>query len=130
MAVLGAGAEMGPLAPLLRWGVRVAAVDLPWPAIWTRLLKTARRSAGQGPGTALAFLATPTDVFAVPGAAVRQSTLAYERRSRAAKVLGRPLRTLSGGRLLRRAYVRGSDPGISDSLVVQQGPNYALAKRL
>lgn len=199
VAVLGAGAEMGPLAPLLRWGARVAAVDLPRPAIWNRLLKAARRSAGcvvlpsstieadpdsagvdlladaptiaawldsvagtdqlvvgnyvyadgatnvrvstavdvlstrlvaQRPDTALAFLATPTDVFAVPGDAVRQSTLAYEQRSRTAKVLGRPLRTLSGGRLLRRAYVPGSDPGISDSLVAQQGPNYALAKRL
>src|SRR5258708_25574734 len=37
---------------------------------------------------------------------------------------------MSGGRLLRRAYVPGADPGISDSLVSQQGPNYALAKRL
>ena len=38
VAVLGAGAEMGPLIPLLRWGARVAAVDLPRPAIWTRVL--------------------------------------------------------------------------------------------
>ena len=37
---------------------------------------------------------------------------------------------MSGGRLLRRGYVPGSDPGINDSLVPQQGPNYALAKRL
>ncbi len=44
--------------------------------------------------------------------------------------VGRPLRTLSAGRLLRRAYVPGASPGISDSLVAQQGPNYALAKRL
>jgi hypothetical protein len=36
----------------------------------------------------------------------------------------------SGGRLLRRAYPPGADPGINDSLVAQQGPNYALAKRL
>jgi len=57
-------------------------------------------------------------------------TRAYEGRSTAAKTLGRPLRALSGGRLLRRAYVPGSDPGIIDSLVPQQGPNYALAKRL
>jgi len=82
------------------------------------------------PDTALAFLATPTDVFAVPGDAVRQSVASYEGRSRSAKILGRPLRTFSGGRLLRRAYVPGADPGISDSLVSQQGPNYALAKRL
>jgi hypothetical protein len=198
VAVLGAGAEMGPLTALLRWGARVAAVDLPRPALWQRVLDTGRRSAGtllvpvtgdDGelsaragadlitevpevadwltglPGTpvlgnyvyadgatnvrvsvavdvltvrladarpdlALAFLATPTDVFAVPREAVEFSVAAYARRSAPAKLLGRPLRTLSAGRLLRRAYLPGADPGISDSLVPQQGPNYALAKRL
>ena len=40
------------------------------------------------------------------------------------------LRTVSGGRLLRRNYAPGTDPGLNDSLVPQQGPNYALAKRL
>jgi hypothetical protein len=79
---------------------------------------------------ALGFLATPTDVFAVPGDAVAQATRAYDSRPMLSKTLGRPLRTLSGGRLLRRNYVAGSDPGINDSLVPQQGPNYALAKRL
>ncbi len=100
--------------------VRVSmAVD----ALSTRLLDAR-------PASALAFLATPTDVFAVPGEAVRHSTEAYEARSSAAKLVGRPLRTLSAGRLLRRSYVPGVDPGINDSLVPQQGPNYALAKRL
>ncbi|MGN6796448.1 MAG: hypothetical protein ACTHJW_29020, partial [Streptosporangiaceae bacterium] len=79
---------------------------------------------------ALAFLATPTDVFAVPGEAVAYSARAYQNRSAVLKLAGRPLRTLSGGRLMRRAYQPGSDPGISDNLVAQQGPNYALAKRL
>jgi hypothetical protein len=202
VAVLGAGAEMGPLTALLRWGARVAGVDLPRTALWQRVLDTARRSSGalvvpvvptddpddrqlaacagadliaevpevadwlsglagelvlgnyvyadgaanvrvsvavdalttrilaSRPSTALAFLATPTDVFAVPGEAVEHSVRAYAGRSRAAKLLGRPLRTLSAGRLLRRAYVPGADPGISDVLVAQQGPNYALAKRL
>jgi hypothetical protein len=199
VAVLGAGAEMGPLPSLMRWGARVAAVDLDRPEIWKRLLPMAKEGAGslvvpvragaegaleesagvdllrdvpaveqwlQGqPGTlvignyvyadgatntrvsvavdelsvrlqgerddvALAFLATPTDVFAVPGEAVDHSTRAYEGRSGRAKTLGRPLRALSGGRLLRRQYVAGSDPGINDSMVPQQGPNYALAKRL
>jgi hypothetical protein len=179
---------MGPLTALLRWGARVAGVDLPRPALWERVLDTARRGAGtllypDGgadlvtevpavadwltglPGRAvlgnyvyadgatnvrvstavdaltvrlaaaredlaLAFLATPTDVFAVPPDAVAQSVRAYADRSRAAKLLGRPLRTLSAGRLLQRAYLPGSDPGVVDSLVAQQGPNYALAKRL
>jgi hypothetical protein len=209
VAVLGAGAEVGPLDALLSWGARVIAIDLPRPAVWERVLDTARRSGGtlllpvaddhagstaelgerdeeiarragldlitdvpaiaewlaavDGPlvlgnyvyadgaanvclaaavdvltvrlqanrrDVALAFLATPTDVFAVPAEAVAQSVRAYANRRRAARLAGLPLRTLSGGRLLRRAYMPGTDPGIIDSLVAQQGPNYALAKRL
>jgi hypothetical protein len=90
---------------------------------------TVRLHASRG-DAALAFLATPTDVFAVPAEAVAQSVRAYATRSPAAKLAGGTLRTLSGGRLLRRAYLPGADPGINDSLVLQQGPNYALAKRL
>ena len=199
VAVLGAGAEMGPLPSLMRWGARVAAVDLDRPEIWRRLLPLVKEGAGslwapvragrdgaldevagvdlltevpaverwlrELPGslvlgnyvyadgadnlrlsvavdeltrrlradrddTALAFLATPTDVFVVPADAVEHSTRNYENRSARSKTLGRPLRTLSGGRLLRRQYAAGSDPGINDSLVPQQGPNYALAKRV
>ncbi len=199
VAVLGAGAEMGPLQALLRWGATVAAVDLPRSSLWQRVLDVARNGAGrmllpvpagttapdsrtagadlladapavadwlaaqQGrlvignyvyadgatnvrvstavdalttrlgearADTALAFLATPTDVFAVPAEAVSHSTQAYRSRSAGAKLLGRPLRAVSGGRLLQRGYVEGADPGVNDSLVPQQGPNYALAKRL
>jgi hypothetical protein len=96
--------------------VRVAsAVD----ALTVRL--QARR-----PDLALAFLATPTDVFAVPADAVAQSARAYAARSPAARLGG----WLSGGRLVRRAYPPGADPGVFDGLVPQQGPNYVLAKRL
>jgi hypothetical protein len=208
VVALGAGAEVGPLEVLLRWGARVAGVDLPSPPVWERVLGIARRGAGtllvpvnreapvplrpdsgdetiaqhagldlvreapaaagwlagvDGPlvlgnyvyadgaanvavcaaadaltvclqaarsDVALAFLATPTDVYAVPAEAVAHSVRAYAARSRTAKLAGRPLRTVSGGRLLRRAYMPGADPGISDCLVSQQGPNYALAKRL
>jgi hypothetical protein len=79
---------------------------------------------------ALAFLATPTDVFAVPPDAVAQAAGAYAARAAWAKLGSWPLRALSGGRLLRRAYPPGADPGICDSLIPQQGPNYALAKRV
>ena len=44
--------------------------------------------------------------------------------------LRRPLRLVSGGRMLRRNYAPGDDPGICDALVAQQGPNYALSKRI
>jgi hypothetical protein len=199
VAVLGAGAEMGPLRSILRWGGDVAAIDLPRAEIWRRLLATVEQSAGRllipvaptgspddlastaggdlihglpqvaqwlsgldGPlvlgnyvyadgatnvrvstavdaltehviasrsDVALAFLATPTDVFAVPADAVAQATRAYEHPN-LARFARRPVRVLSAGRLLRRNYAPEADPGINDSLVPQQGPNYALAKRL
>ena len=46
VAVLGAGAEMGPLPSLLRWGATVAAVDLPRPDLWAA---AARRHERAGP---------------------------------------------------------------------------------
>ena len=197
VAALGATSEMGPVSALLRWGARVAAVELPREDLWTRLTETAAASAGtllapDDPGsdglgvdlltdvpritdwltdeasrrgslvvgnyvyadgalnvrvatavdevsrralarddrTALAFLATPTDVFAVPGDAVDQSTQRYEDRSGLSKNLGRALRTVSAGRLLQRQYRPGLDPAVHDAIVPQQGPNYSLAKRL
>ena len=90
---------------------------------------TTRLQAARG-DVALAFLATPTDVFAVPADAVAAAARAYATRSLVAKLGEWPLRALSGGRLLRRAYPPGADPGICDSLIPQQGPNYALAKRV
>lgn len=81
------------------------------------------------PDTALAFLATPTDTFAVPPEQVARANAAYAERS-VSKFLRTPLRVVSGGRLLQRNYPPGADPGVCDALVPQQGPNYALAKRL
>lgn len=83
----------------------------------------------QRPDTALAFLATPTDAFAVPAEEVVRANAAYDQRS-LSKILRTPLRMASGGRLLQRNYPPGADPGVCDAMVPQQGPNYALAKRL
>lgn len=88
------------------------------------------RVRGARPEAALAYLATPTDAFVVPDEAVEASVAAYEARSPTTKLVARPLRTLSGGRLLKRNYAPDVAPGICDALVPQQGPNYALAKRL
>ncbi|MEU4688273.1 hypothetical protein [Actinoplanes sp. NPDC023714] len=80
----------------------------------------------QRPETALAFLATPTDVYAVPAEAVAQGRERYAARSARARAGA----ALSGGRLLRPNYPCDVAPGVNDSLVPQQGPNYALAKRI
>lgn len=81
----------------------------------------------QRPDTALAFLATPTDVFAVHASEVAASNDRYRR---ASSLVRGPLRMLSGGRLLQRNYPPMAELGICDALVPQQGPNYAFAKRL
>lgn len=204
IVVLGAAAEMAPLPHLLRWGARVAAIDLPRPELWRVVHAAARDGAGtlllplgadragaadthgipthsgldllvdsvvadewirrlEGrlvlgnyvyadgaanvrlsaavdamilrlqevrPDIALAWLATPTDVFAVPPEAVEHAQRAYESRSTVARLVGGPVRAMSGGRLLQRQYRPVEEPAIHDALVAQQGPNYALAKRL
>jgi len=81
----------------------------------------------QRPDTALAYLATPTDVFAVPAGAVTTSNENY---ASSRRMVRGALRAVSGGRLLQRNYPPGVDIGVCDALVPQQGPNYALAKRI
>ena len=207
-AVLGAGAELGPLGPLLAWGGHVCAVDLPDRRVWERLLTTARSGAGtlemplrpgatadvdlaagagadllvETPevahwlaaaadrlpltvgsyayadgarhvqvavasdavvghllqaraGTSYAELATPTDAYAVPLEVVADARRRWDDRGWRGR-LQAPLRALSRGALYAPAYgttVRrddGTEVGIADALVPQQGPNYSLAKRL
>jgi hypothetical protein len=208
-AVLGAGAEMGPLQCLLDWGATVWALDLPRPDLWRRIIADAENRAGrlkvavpvsggldrgqlsgsalaavagadlltQGPeirtwlagigrpftlgnyvyadgplhvrvslaidaistdliesghDVMLAWLATPTDVFAAPIEAVDES----RRRWRSAGLwrgLRRPLRVVGA---FDKNYpdtvwtATGVEYGICDCMVSQQGPNYILAKRL
>jgi hypothetical protein len=82
------------------------------------------------PGASIAYLATPTDVFAVPPEVVARS------RDGRVPPLGRVLRAASRGKLFGPNYpsvIDGEDGrrwGIADALVPQQGPNYALAKML
>ena len=87
----------------------------------------AAHAVAERPDTALAYLATPTDVFAVPAGAVTTANEAYDEGRR---LVRGPLRLVSGGRLLQRNYPPGVEIGVCDSLVPQQGPNYALAKRV
>lgn len=210
VVVLGAGAEMGPLRSLLRWGAHVIAVDLPRPEIWQRVIAVARNSSGrlsipvpttstlpdvaaselddqlareagidiiaqlpelyswlralEGPYTlgnytyadgathlrlglatdiladtltanrndiGLAFLATPTDVYAVSEATVAESQRRWNARGLSG-IAQLPLRAT--GRFAPNypttVQTQRGEIGIADCLVTVQGPNYALAKRL
>lgn len=78
----------------------------------------------------IAYLATPTDVFAVPQDVVDAS------RARARSKIAALPRLATRGAVFQpnyRSTVRSSDGttwGISDVLVPQQGPNYSLAKMM
>lgn len=203
--VAGAGAEMGPLAPLCRWNARLALIDLPRPALWERILATVREGGaeavvpvreghadgtspleevagadlvtelpeigawldriGSGPLTlgnyvyadgamnvrvsaavdlltarlaerrddlSLAVLGTPTDVYAVPDGTRHASRDRFSH----ASLRRRLTRAVTGDRFFAPNYGEavttpdGQRYGIADCLVPQQGPNYALAKRL
>jgi hypothetical protein len=207
-AVLGAGAELGPLTPLLGWGAHVAAVDLPVRRVWERVLETAHGSAGSldvplhpgansdgdlagkvgadllgatpevarwlagvaegvpltvgsyayadgarhvqvtvasdavvehllrtRPGTSYAELATPTDAYVVPVDLVADAHRRWGDRGWRSALQG-PVRAASRGALYAPAYpttlhrADGTEVGVADVLVPQQGPNYTLAKRV
>jgi hypothetical protein len=194
VALLGAHAEMAPLAYLLRWRATVYAVDLPSGTVAQHMTRLAHAGNGtlclpaaagerplgadlvretpeivawlrqvEGPltvgayayldgaqhvrvaaamdaiqaelaaarrGVTLAMLATPTDAYAVPAAALQAAHAGFDARG----TLARAAQVLTAGRACARngAPLAGDGPlaGIVDALVVQQGPNYVLAKRL
>ncbi|MBB5203635.1 hypothetical protein HNQ51_000928 [Inhella inkyongensis] len=88
------------------------------------------------PASSLAYLATPTDVYAVPEEAALAAQAAYGQRPLLSRGLQSPLRLAAGERFFHAnvgqllAGPQGRRYGVADSLILEQGPNYALAKRL
>lgn len=86
--------------------------------------------------TTMGWMATPTDVFAVPQALAEDVMRAYDERGSLARLAQAGVRAGSGGRSFApniETLVRATDGrryGVVDALVVEQGPNYAIAKRL
>jgi hypothetical protein len=80
----------------------------------------------------LAYLATPTDTFAVPSEAASAAMLEYEGTSPVVAMA----RGLAGRRVFRPNYPSMLTMpterrfGLFDGLITQQGANYALAKRI
>ncbi len=88
------------------------------------------------PGTSFAYMATPTDVFAVPEEVSHAAAARYGQRAVLGRAAQATLRGVSRGALFQPNVSRlvessnGQRYGTVDCLILQQGPNYALAKRL
>jgi hypothetical protein len=86
--------------------------------------------------TSLMFMCTPTDVYAVPSDVIQASERKYQQRSKIHSKLSHAMALLSRQYLFKAndhnllQSENGQKYGISDCLVIEQGPNYALAKRL
>jgi hypothetical protein len=86
--------------------------------------------------TSLVFLATPTDIFAVPQQTAERAMVAYQARPMAQRTMQGSLHLATGERFFQpnvERLIESSDGlhyGVVDSMVIEQGPNYALAKRL
>jgi hypothetical protein len=92
------------------------------------------RLAAQRRDITLAMLATPTDACAVPAGALKMAHARFGARGMAAKLA---YAATAGRAFARNGEWLTAEPasdealgGIVDALVVQQGPNYLLAKRL
>ena len=89
------------------------------------------------PGSvSVAHLLTPTDCYAVDEATAEASRRAWANRPLGLRAAQGALRSISGGRLFEQAIVECTDgkegyrSAVFDTLVTEQGPNYALAKRI
>lgn len=85
--------------------------------------------------TSLMYMCTPTDVYAVPSEIIDAAQEKYLERSKLHSALSKGISTLSAQHFFQsptftRIQSGERDYGICDCLVVEQGPNYALAKRL
>ena len=84
----------------------------------------------------VAHLLTPTDCYAVDEATAEASRRAWANRPLGLRLTQMALRTVSGGRLFHQAITEcidgkeGYRSAVFDTLVTEQGPNYALAKRI
>lgn len=84
----------------------------------------------------VAHLLTPTDAYAVPEATAEAARRAWQERPLPLRLAQGGLRMATGDRVFRPAIeecLDGKDgyrAAVFDTLVTQQGPNYALAKRI
>ncbi len=86
--------------------------------------------------SSLMYMCTPTDIYAVPKEVIEASADKFKLRSRFEKLFSKGVSTLSFKHFFQDHQQNlipsdnGQAYGVADCMVVEQGPNYALAKRL
>ncbi|MFX2256676.1 hypothetical protein V6380_07615 [Acinetobacter variabilis] len=89
----------------------------------------------QKANTSLMYMCTPTDVYAVPEEVVQASQSKYQQLSKLESTLTKGISLISRKHFFQKNEqdlfkVGDKSYGVCDCLVVEQGPNYALAKRI
>ncbi|NHB58879.1 hypothetical protein [Acinetobacter shaoyimingii] len=88
------------------------------------------------PDSSLMYMCTPTDVYAVPKEVIEGSSEKFKHRSKGHQIFSKGISTITQNHFFQENSHQliqsdnGKQYGIADCLVVEQGPNYALAKRL
>jgi hypothetical protein len=87
------------------------------------------------PDSSLMYMCTPTDVYAVPENIIKATEQKYTQLSKLQNVLSKSISRMTSQHFFKKSNLdliqSGTESyGICDCLVVEQGPNYALAKRL
>ena len=90
----------------------------------------------QKPDSSLMYMCTPTDIYAVPKEVIEASGEKFKQRSSFEKLFSKGISTISLKHFFQNhqktliSSDNGQAYGVADCMVVEQGPNYALAKRL
>lgn len=88
------------------------------------------------PDSSIMFMLTPTDIYAIPKAVVHSIQDKIKQRPIVEKLLTKSIHNISLSNFFKPNLKQliqsdnGQQYGISDCMVIEQGPNYALAKRL
>lgn len=88
------------------------------------------------PDSSIMFMLTPTDIYAIPKTVVHSIQDKIKQRPIVEKLLTKSIHNISLSNFFKPNLKQliqsdnGQQYGISDCIVIEQGPNYALAKRL
>lgn len=86
--------------------------------------------------SSLMFMLTPTDIYAVPKHVFTETEIRRKNRGRIEKIVSKAVAKISLSHFFQAndetlfSSNHSTEYGISDCMVIEQGPNYALAKRL